>query len=75
MELKMFRSAAVAELKIGERLYSFVCPFDSPLGEIHDALMQIKSVVVEKIVASQKAEQEARAKVEQQAETVEPEKG
>jgi len=53
----MFRSGAVGEIQIGERKYILLCAADSPLGEIHDAIMQLKGIVVDKMVEAQKAQQ------------------
>jgi len=57
----MFKQAALGEVKIGERSYQLLCAWDSPLGEIHDALMQMKGHCVQRIEANQKAEEAARA--------------
>ncbi len=32
----------------GERIYSFECNSDSPLGEIHDVLLEMKGYVVQR---------------------------
>ena len=55
----MFKQISIGEVKIGERKYSFTCDSQSPLGEIHDGLMQMKGYIVERMVAAQKAENEA----------------
>lgn len=41
--IKDFKSL---EIKIGEKVYTFLCSIDSPLGEVHDVLHQMKSYVV-----------------------------
>jgi hypothetical protein len=46
MELK---SKTLLQVKIGERTYEMECYSDSPLGEVHDALSQMKAYVVERI--------------------------
>lgn len=48
MEIK---SKTVLEVKVGDRVYSMECYSDSPLGEVHDALTQMKSYVVDRINA------------------------
>ncbi len=55
----MIKQRTILEWKIGERVYEFHCRPDSPLGEIHDALMQFKGMVVDKMIAEHKAEQQA----------------
>ena len=54
----MFKQITVGEVKIGERTYQILCDSQSPLGELHDALMMLKGHCVEKMIAAQKAEQE-----------------
>ncbi len=55
----MIKQKTVLEVKIGERVYELFCGADSPLGELHDALMQMKGYCVERMVAAQKEEQAA----------------
>ena len=50
----MFKQITVGEVKIGERVYSFSCDPQSPLGEIHDAILQFHSFVLERMQATQK---------------------
>lgn len=45
----MLGSLTKLEVKIGERIYQFICAVDSPLGEAHDALSSMKSFIVQKI--------------------------
>ncbi len=45
------RNRTYLEVKVGERNYSFECYSDSPLGEVHDALSQMKAYVVDRINA------------------------
>lgn len=52
----MLKQLAALEVKIGDRIYKLLCDHDSPLGEVHDALVQFKSHVVEKIKAAHEAE-------------------
>jgi hypothetical protein len=37
------------EVKVGERIYRLLCEVDSPLGEVHDVITQMKALVVQKI--------------------------
>lgn len=46
----MLKNIAKLEVKIGERLYHFFCDQDSPIGEIHDAITQMKGFVVNRIL-------------------------
>jgi hypothetical protein len=49
----MLKQSAMLEVKIGERIYQLLLPSDSPLGEVHDALFQMRSFVVGKINEAQ----------------------
>ena len=50
----MIKHNAILEVKIGERIYQFQCPTDSPLGELHDALHQMKAFIIQRIVDAEK---------------------
>jgi hypothetical protein len=54
----MFKQISVGEVKIGERTYSLLCDPQSPLGELHDALMQMKGHVVERMIEAHRVEKE-----------------
>ncbi len=45
----MLNNIARLEIKIGERSYQFLCEIDSPLGEVHDALSQMKVYIINKM--------------------------
>lgn len=45
----MLKQITALEVKLGERLYQLVCEADSPIGEVHDVLQQMKSYIVERI--------------------------
>lgn len=45
----MIKNMVHFEVKTGERTYNFLCSPDSPLGEIYDALHQMKREVIHKI--------------------------
>lgn len=66
----MFKSVVKLEHKIGERVYSFTCDNDSPLGEAHDALAKFKAHVVELINRAEQAktEQTSQSPTEQKSE-------
>lgn len=53
------RSKTVLEVKIGERTYTMECYSDAPLGEVHDALTQMKAYIVERINAQVEIEKKA----------------
>ena len=57
----MIKNITTLEHKIGERVYSFACSPDSPLGELHDALHAMRNFVIGKM-------QEVDKKNEEQAE-------
>lgn len=42
----MIRSKAVIEIKIGDNIYTMECPSNAQLGEVHDALVQMRSIVI-----------------------------
>ena len=45
----MLKTGAQLEVKIGERVYTLNLPSESPLGEVHDVLFQMRSYVIGKI--------------------------
>lgn len=46
----MFKNKFVLEVKgAGEKIYSFQCDPSAPLGEIHDALISMKTIIVNQI--------------------------
>lgn len=53
----MIKSKAILEVKIGERIYEFECPNDCPLGEVHDALVRMRSIVVQMMQAAQQQDE------------------
>ena len=68
----MIKQRTVLEIKIGERLYELFCQGDSPLGELHDALMQMKGYVVDRMIAEhQKESDQAEKQKEIEAEHAE----
>lgn len=52
----MLKTNATLEVKIGERVYTLNLPSESPLGEVHDALFQMRSYVIGKINEAHKAD-------------------
>ena len=42
----MIKNFTALELKVGERIYKFLCDVDAPLGEVHDVLCQMKGFVI-----------------------------
>ncbi len=53
----MLKTHAQLEVKIGERIYQLNLPSDAPLGEVHDAVFQMRSFVISKILEAQKADE------------------
>ncbi len=45
----MLSTISKIEIKIGERVYQMLCQGDSPLGELHDVLSQMKGFVIDKM--------------------------
>jgi len=52
----MIKNLTAVEVKMGERIYKLLCEIDSPLGEVHDVLCQMKAFVVKKINEAHAAE-------------------
>ncbi len=52
----MLKQKTLLEVKIDDKLYQFYCDPDSQLGQLHDALAQMKQYVVQRIVDAQKSE-------------------
>ncbi len=50
----MIKHNTILEVKIGERIYQFQCSPESTLGELHDALHQMKAFIIQKIVDAEK---------------------
>ena len=59
----MIKQKTLFEVVIGERMYQLYCSSNSPLGEVHDALMQMKGYVVDRMV---KAHEEEKKKAQEQ---------
>lgn len=53
----MLKQKSVLEVKLNERLYSLELDPLSPLGEVYDAINQIRGYVIERINAENKASQ------------------
>lgn len=53
----MLKQNAVLEVKIGDNVYQFHLPSSAGLGEVHDALFQMRSFVIDKINDALKADQ------------------
>ncbi len=45
----MFNQIGKLEVTMGERKYQLLCEVDSPIGEVHDALSQMKIYVINKM--------------------------
>ena len=54
----MIKQKTLFEVVIGERMYQLYCSSNSPLGEVHDALMQMKGYVVDRMVKAHEEEQQ-----------------
>jgi hypothetical protein len=62
----MIRSKAVIEIKIGDNLYQMECPSNAQLGEVHDALVQMRQIVVNMMQAHADQEQKEIDEEEQE---------
>jgi hypothetical protein len=45
----MIKTKTVLEIQIRERIYEFSMSPDSPLGELFDAISQVRGLIIEKI--------------------------
>ena len=61
----MFKQITQGLVKVGERSYWLLCDSDSPLGELHDALMQMKGHCVDRMIEIHKKEKEMAEKQKQ----------
>jgi len=53
----MIKQQVILEVKRDERIYQLHLPANSPLGEVHDILFQMRSYIVEQINESLKIDQ------------------
>lgn len=54
----MLKSKSILEVKVGDRIYTFECEPNAPLGEVHDVLLNMKHFVIQKISDVDKAKEE-----------------
>lgn len=55
----MLKNIAKFEVKVGERVYHFLCDIDSPIGEVHDVLSSMKAFVIQRMQDAEKASGDA----------------
>ena len=55
----MLKQKSILEVEIAEKKYQLYCDSDSPLGCLHDAVMQMKGWCVDRMIAAHKEEQAA----------------
>ncbi len=65
----MLKQSAMLEVKIGENIYQLHLPANSPLGEVHDAIFQMRSFIVAKMNEAIKADEEAKLANQPKVET------
>jgi hypothetical protein len=58
----MINSRTILEHKIGERAYQFFCDPNSPLGELHDALVVMRNFIIQKMQEIDKKEEKSPSK-------------
>lgn len=56
----MLKNLSKLEIKIGERVYQFLCDIDSPIGEVHDSLSAMKGFVIQKINEAEQSAPEVK---------------
>ncbi|MCK5435995.1 MAG: hypothetical protein KAI88_05150 [Nitrosomonadaceae bacterium] len=71
---KPHEEQCILEVKCADRTYEFKCQNSSPMGEMHDAIMQLKSYCVDRMLEAHKLhEEEAEAHKKRQEESQEEE--
>jgi hypothetical protein len=66
----MIKNLSRIEIAVGERVYHFLCEVDAPIGEVHDALMQMKGFVIQKMQDIQAAQNPVPVKTEDKSNAV-----
>jgi len=56
----MFKAKASFDVKIGERVYQFICENDSPLAEVSDVLSLVQKNVQKLLDDAKKKEDESK---------------
>lgn len=59
----MIKQKSVIEVEVAGKMFQLYCDNDSPLGSLHDALMQMKGWCVEKMQEAHKQEHEMAEKI------------
>lgn len=67
----MQKIRSTLEIEIAEKKYTLTCDTDSPLGCLHDALMQMKGWCVDRMIANQKQEEETAKQMMEQETNIE----
>jgi hypothetical protein len=62
----MIKQKTVLEVVVGERKYELLCGADSPLGDLHDALMQMKGYCIERMVKAHEEEKKIAEEMQKQ---------
>ena len=61
----MISQKTVIEVEVAGKMYRLYCDNDSPLGCLHDALMMMKGIIVERMQMAQKEEEAIAIKMKQ----------
>lgn len=56
----MIKNKVALEVKVGERVYAFICDNDSPLGELFDAVCQLRGLVIARIKEQEEEKSESK---------------
>lgn len=54
----MQEQKTVLKVEIAGKVFQLYCDNDSPLGSLHDALMQMKGAIVDRMISNQQKESE-----------------
>jgi|HubBroStandDraft_3_1064219.scaffolds.fasta_scaffold387691_2 hypothetical protein len=60
----MLKQQTILEVKKDERVYQMQCAPESPLGELYDALNQMRGYVINRILEEQKQQHQEEEAVE-----------
>ena len=61
----MISEKPLFEIELHEKTYRLYCDNDCPVGGLHDALMMMKGIVVEKMQAAQQEEEDISKKMQE----------
>jgi len=61
----MIKTNPTLEVKLGEKIFTLHLPIESTYGEIHDALFQMRTFIVNKIIEANEMSEKHLEKLEE----------